>query len=485
MPAATPCGRGAAALTRVEVRAQVRPLACVILAAGQGVRMRSELPKPLHEVCGRPMIDHVLGTVEGLAAERTIVVVGAGAEQLVAAAGERATACEQPEQLGTGHAAMCARPGLEGFAGDVLVTYADIPLVTPETLRRLIDHHRAEGAAATILTTELDDPSGYGRIVRDQGAVVGIVEQRDASDEQRAIREINTGIYVFDAAALAGALDRLTPDNDQGEYYLTDAIAILVADGRPVRALVGDDPDEVMGINTRVQLAQAERIARDRIREELMLAGVTLIDPPSTFIDAGIVVGPDTVIGPGCQLLGETTVGGGCEIRSGVVLRSATIGDGVLLRDHTAIDGSTVLGGAQVGPFALVRGGSVVGRGCRMGSSAEANRARLGDGSSMQHFSYLGDATVGRDCNIGAGVVTCNYDGYDKHQTVIEDEVFIGSDTILIAPVTIGAGAYTAAGSVITEDVPAGALGMGRARQTNIEGWVERRRREPEGRDET
>jgi len=462
----------------------VRPLACVILAAGQGTRMKSELPKPLHEVCGRPMIDHVLATIEQLGAERTVVVVGAGAERLVAALGEGVVACEQPEQLGTGHAAICARPGLDGFTGDVLITYADIPLVTTDTLRRLTEHHRAEGAAATVLTTELPDPTGYGRIIRDgTGAVAAIVEQRDASAEQRAIREINTGIYLFDSEALLSALDRISPDNDQGEYYLTDAIAILVGDGRPVRALITDDPDEVMGINTRVQLAQAERIARDRIREQVMLAGATLIDPPSTLIDAGVTIGPDTIIGHGCQLLGATAIGAGCEIRSGVVLRSATIGDRVLLRDHTVIDEGTVLDGSEVGPFALVRGGSVVGRDCKMGSSAEINRTRMGDGTKMQHFSYLGDTTTGRDCNIGAGVITCNYDGYDKHPTVIEDNVFIGSDSILIAPVTIGAGAYTGAGSVITGDVPAGALAVARARQKNIEGWAERRRRQIERRE--
>ncbi len=463
----------------------MRPLACVILAAGQGTRMKSELPKPLHELCGRSMIDHVLATVEQLGAERTVVVVGADAERLVAALGDGVTVCEQPEQLGTGHAAMCARPGLEGFAGDVLVTYADVPLVTTATLRRLAAHHHAENAAATVLTTELSDPTAYGRIVRDEsGAVSAIVEHRDASDRQQAIREINTGIYLFDSAALLSALDRITPDNDQGEYYLTDAIAILVGDGRPVRALITDDPDEVMGINTRVQLAQAERIARDRIREQVMLAGVTLVDPPSTFIDAGVTIGPDTIIGPGCQLLGATTVGAGSEIRSHVVVRSATIGDGVLLRDHTVIDDGTVLDGAQVGPFALVRGGSVVGRNCKLGSSAEVNRTRVGDGTKMQHFSYLGDTTTGRDCNIGAGVITCNYDGVNKHPTVLEDGVFVGSDSIIVAPVTIGAGAYTAAGSVITRDVPAGALAVARARQKNIEGWAERRRSQMEGREQ-
>ncbi|MGC9317389.1 MAG: bifunctional UDP-N-acetylglucosamine diphosphorylase/glucosamine-1-phosphate N-acetyltransferase GlmU, partial [Armatimonadota bacterium] len=431
------------------------PLACVILAAGEGTRMCSDVPKPLHQVAGRPMIDHVLCTIGELEPERCIVVVGVGAERVVEVISGRAEVCEQAEQRGTGHAVICAQPALEGFEGNVLVTYADIPLVRPDTLRALLEHHRTEGAAATVLTTELDDPTGYGRIVRDgAGAVSGIVEHADATDEQRAIREINTGIYVFEARALSAALEQITPDNEQGELYLTDALGVLVAYGRRVSALATADSSEVMGINDRVQLAEAERVARDRIREELMLAGVTLVDPPSTFIDAGVGVGRDTVIGPGCHLVGETTVGSGCEIRGQVTLRSATIGDRVLLRDHTVIDESEVGDESQVGPFSLLRGHSTVGAGCKVGSSAEMNRAHLGDRSKMQHFSYLGDATVGEDCNIGAGAITCNYDGFDKHQTTIEDGVFIGSDTILIAPVTVGEGAYTAAGSVITRDVP-------------------------------
>lgn len=447
--------------------------------------MKSDLPKPLHEVCGRPMIDHVLSTLEELEPDRTAVVVGVGGDHVCKVVGDRAQACEQAEQLGTGHAAICAAPALEGFEGDVLITYADIPLVTAGTLQDLIDHHRCERAAATVLTTEVDDPTGYGRIVRDSvDAVSAIIEHRDASPEQRAIREINTGIYVFQAQALRGALQQLTPDNEQGELYLTDAIEILVAYGRTVSAMVTADAAEVMGINNRVQLAAAERIARDRIREEMMLAGVTLIDPSSTFIDAGVTIGHDTVIGPGCHLLGDTTVGSGCEIRAHVTLRSATIGDGVLLRDHTVVELSTVGDGSQVGPFSLVRGNSTVGHACKVGSSAEMNRSRLGDGSKMQHFSYLGDSTVGEDVNIGAGAITCNYDGVDKHSTTIGNGAFIGSDTILIAPVSVGERAYTAAGSVIAKDVPDGALAIERTDQRTIDNWaarMEKRREQREG----
>ncbi|MEA3247316.1 MAG: bifunctional UDP-N-acetylglucosamine diphosphorylase/glucosamine-1-phosphate N-acetyltransferase GlmU, partial [Gemmatimonadota bacterium] len=397
----------------------------------------------------------------------------------------RAETCEQPQQLGTGHACICAGPLLEGFTGEVLVTYADTPLVTPETLRALVEHHRADRAAATVLTVEVDDPAGYGRILRaPSGGVEGIVEHADATDEQRAIREINTGIYVFDAQALSAALGQITPSNEQGELYLTDAIGILVDHGREVSALVTEDPGKVMGINTRVQLAEAERIARDRIRRRLMLTGVTLLHPPSTLIDDTVTVGRDTVIGPGCRLVGETSVGSGCELRGQVTLRSATVGDDVLLRDHTVIDDSAVGDGSQVGPFTLLRGGSEVGRGCKVGSSAEMNRARLGDRSKMQHFSYLGDSRVGEDVNIGAGAITCNYDGIEKHETIVGDGVFIGSDTILIAPITVGDRAYTAAGSVISNDVPAGALAIERTDERTIDGWAERMERRRQQRND-
>ena len=459
-------------------------LAAVVLAAGEGKRMKSDLPKPLLPVCGRAMSDHVLTSLSDLHPDRVAVVVGVGADRVCEAIGDRAGTCEQPAQRGTGHATLCALPALEGFEGDALITYADIPLVTVETLQALLDHHRAEGAAATVLTTVVADPTGYGRMVRDDSAAVcGIVEHRDASADQLAICEINTGIYVFEAAALRSALDELTPENDQGELYLTDAIGILVRAGRKVAAIATADPAEVMGINNRVQLAEAEAIARERIRQALMLDGVTLIDPPSTFVDAGVTVGRDTVIGPGCHLLGATTIGCGCELRGHVTLRSATIGGGVQLRDHALIEDSAVGDEAQVGPFSLVRGNSEVGRGCKVGSSAEMNRSRLGDGSKMQHCSYLGDATTGLDVNIGAGAITCNYDGIDKHPTRIEDGAFVGSDTIMIAPRTVGAGAYTAAGSVISNDVPAESLAIARGEQRTIEDWAERvrRRREERG----
>ncbi len=463
----------------------VRPFACVVLAAGKGTRMASDVPKPLHCVCGKPMIDHVLALARELEPDRLIMVLGADREAVAAHLPEVVTVAVQEPQLGTGHAVASAREALADFEGDVLVTCADIPLLTPTTVAKLLAMHRDEGASASVLTMLPDDPTGYGRLVRDEnGAVRAIVEHRDADDETLAIGEVNSSVYCFDARALFDALGRLRPDNDQAEYYLTDVIRLMVDDGLPVRAMPSEDADEVMGINTRVQLALAERIARDRVRERVMLAGATLLDPPSTMIDADVTIGRDTVIGPGSCLLGATTVGERCEIRSNVTLRDATVGDGVLLRDHTVIEISSVGDESELGPFTLVRGNSGVGNRCKLGSSAEMNRSRIGDGSKMQHFSYLGDSDVGERCNIGAGAITCNYDGLGKHHTVIEDEVFIGSSAVLVAPVSIERGAYVAAGSVVTKDVPAGALAIERTHQKNIEDWVSRWHSRRKGREE-
>lgn len=457
----------------------------MVLAAGKGTRMKSELPKPLHAVCGKPMIDHVLAAVSALNPERTVVVIGAEGEPIRERLPRGIEAVLQQPQLGTGHAARCGADALAGFVGDVLITCADIPLLTSATMARLVTHHREQSAAATVLTMRPPDPTGYGRVVRDaSGAVRAIVEDRDADEQTLRIGEVNTSVYCFDAAALSEALTHLTPANAQQEYYLTDVIGILAGQDRPVAALATEDPDEVMGINTRVQLARAERIARDRVRERVMLEGATLLDPASTLLDADVQVGVDTVIGPGCSLLGNTVVGSGCELRSNVVLRDAVIGDRVLVRDHTVVEASTIGCDSAVGPFSLVRGDSRVGERCKVGASAEINRSRLGDGSKMQHFSYLGDSEVGKNCNIGAGAVTCNYDGITKHHTTIEDEAFIGSNAVLIAPVRVGRGAYVAAGSVVSKDVPPGALAIERGKQKNIEEWAARRRERQQGRED-
>lgn len=453
-------------------------LAALILAAGEGKRMKSALAKPLHRVCGRTLVDHVLGYVRALQPEQVCVVLGVGREMMQQAlADEGVEIAIQHEQKGTGHAVMAAAEALAGFAGDLLVTCADIPLVRPETLQALLAEHRARGAAATVLTAMYDDATGYGRVVRDgAGLVTGIVEHKDASEEIRALREINAGIYIFDSRKLFAALGRLRPDNAQGEYYLTDVIADCVAQGEAVAAVAADDPAEVMGINNRIQLAQAETIARQRVREDLMLAGVTLIDPANTYVDAGVNIGQDTVIWPGAVITGETTIGANCTIGPHVNLDSVTVGDGCTLRQGSFVTASTLGNAVTVGPFAYIRPDCDVQDNARVGAHTELVRSVLHEGVKMSHFSYIGDSEVGPGTNIGAGAITCNYDGKNKHHTKIGDGAFIGSDAVLVAPVIIGAGAYVAAGSVITKDVPHSGLGIGRSKQENIEGWARRRR---------
>ncbi len=453
-------------------------LGCLILAAGEGKRMKSALPKPLHRVCGRTMMDHVLAYVAPLRPEVTAVVLGVGREQMAQAlAGREVKLAVQHEQLGTGHAVMAAAEVLAGFTGDLLITCADIPLVRPETLQALLDEHRARGAAATVMTAIYDDPTGYGRLVRDDsGLVQAIVEHKDASPQVRAVKEINAGIYCFQASALFEALAQLRPDNAQGEYYLTDVIGQLVAAGQPVAAVVAEDPEEVMGINDRVQLAQAEVKARRRVREALMRAGVTMIDPEATYVDAGVEIGPDTILWPGVIITGETRIGANCTIGAHTQLDGVTVGDGCQIRHGSWLSRSTIGNACTIGPFAFVRPDCRVEDEARVGAHTETVRATIGRGAKVSHFSYTGDASVGANSNIGAGAVTCNYDGKSKHRTTIGDGVFIGSDAILVAPVTIGEGAYVAAGAVITQDVPPDALGIERAEQRNIEGWATRRR---------
>lgn len=451
-------------------------LAALILAAGEGKRMKSSLAKPLHRVCGRTMIDHVLGHVRALAPQAICVVLGVGREAIEQAlSGESLTFALQHEQKGTGHAVMAAAEVLADFEGDLLITCADIPLVRPETLQALLAEHHARGAAGTILTALYDDPTGYGRLVRDSnGLVTAIVEHKDASDEVLAIREINAGIYVFNSRKLFAALGRLRPDNAQGEYYLTDVIADFVAHNEPVAALSAPDPVEVMGINNRVQLAQAEAIARDRVREALMLAGVTLIDPANTYVDATVTVGQDTIIWPGAVITGDTTIGESCTIGPHVQLDSVTLGDACEIRQGSFLTASTVGNQVTVGPFAYIRPGCEVHDTARVGAHTELVRSTLHEAVKMSHFSYIGDTEVGEKTNIGAGAITCNYDGKNKNHTKIGEGAFIGSDAILVAPVTIGPGASVGAGSVITKDVPPDSLGIGRSKQENIEGWARR-----------
>ncbi|SDC49227.1 bifunctional UDP-N-acetylglucosamine pyrophosphorylase / Glucosamine-1-phosphate N-acetyltransferase [Geodermatophilus telluris] len=453
--------------------------AVVVLAAGQGTRMRSATPKVLHEVGGRSMLGHVLAATAPLGAGETLVVVGAGREAVaghLAAVAPGARPVVQDEQRGSGHAAAVALAAVPDLGGPVLVVNGDAPLLRERTVTDLVEAHRAAGAALTVLTARVADPTGLGRIVRDgTGAVTGIVEERDATPEQRAITEVNAGVYLGDAAALRGALARIGQDNDQGEVYLTDAVGLLVGDGETVAGTPAEDPDDVLGCNDRVELAARRRTLNDRVLDDLMRAGVTVVDPATTWVDVTATVAADALLEPGVQLRGTTSVATGAVVGPDTTLVDTTVGEGAsVVRSHVL--GSSIGPGASVGPFSYLRPGSDLGPGSKVGAFVETKNARVGEGSKVPHLSYVGDATIGRGANVGAATVFVNYDGVAKHHTTIGDHVRIGSDTMLVAPVTVGDGAYTAAGSVITHDVPPGAMGVARAAQRNVAGWVRRRR---------
>jgi bifunctional UDP-N-acetylglucosamine pyrophosphorylase/glucosamine-1-phosphate N-acetyltransferase len=450
----------------------------VILAAGKSTRMKSAQPKVLHRLAGRSLIAHVLHSASTLAAQSTTVVVGHGAADVQAALANHPGLqfVTQFPQMGTGHALLQAEPLLEGQKGTVLLLYADVPLLSAATLRRLIETHHAKRAVATVLTAMLADPYGYGRIVRDaKGEIVRIVEERDASAEERVVGEINTGIYTLALDGLFESVHGLAADNAQGEYYLTDLVAQYRRQGRRVETMCVSDAEEIRGVNSRVDLADVARIVRARKNRDLMMAGVSIEDPATAYIDQDVVIGPDTVIGPGVRLEGKTVIGMGCRVHAGVRVTDGTIGDAVTVLDHSVIVSSTVDAGAQIGPFAHLRPDSHVCAEARVGNFVELKKTTLGRGSKASHLTYLGDATIGADVNIGAGTITCNYDGEKKHPTVIEDGAFIGSDSQLVAPVRVGKGAYVAAGSSITADVPADSLAIARARQVVKEGWTKRR----------
>jgi bifunctional UDP-N-acetylglucosamine pyrophosphorylase/glucosamine-1-phosphate N-acetyltransferase len=448
-------------------------LACVILAAGQSKRMKTRRSKALHPICGAPLLARVLRTIRELNASPIVTVISPDADEVAALAHANGSeTVVQDPPLGTGHATLQARGVLGGFEGTVLLTCVDIPLLRVETLQALIDHHLETRAAATILTAEYDDPTGYGRIVRgDDGGVQAIVEHRDADELVLAIREINSSVYCFRSPLLFELAASLSADNDQGEQYLTDVIADMVAAGERVEAVIADDPQEIAGINNRVQLAEAERALRNRIRERLMLDGVTLIDPETTYVDDGVQIGRDTTIWPCTFILGQSRIGEGCEIGPHATVRDCEIGDGVLVRHGTFMNDSLVGDEATIGPFAHIRSGCAIGRKARAGSYVEMKAAELGEGVKAGHVSYLGDVTVGAGSNIGAGAITCNYDGARKHKTIIGERAFIGSNVSLVAPVTIGDGAYVGAGSTITTDGPPGTLAVERSKQREIEGW--------------
>jgi bifunctional UDP-N-acetylglucosamine pyrophosphorylase/glucosamine-1-phosphate N-acetyltransferase len=450
-------------------------VSAVILAAGEGTRMRSSRPKVLHPVCGRPLIAYPVRACRSVAS-RLVVVVGRAADGVRAAAGGENTAfVEQPTRLGTGHALMQARAALEDGGQILLVVPGDAPLLREETLRRLVERHAATGAAVTVLTAELGDPRGYGRIVRADGRPVAIVEERDATAAQREIREVNAGVYCFDPGRLWPVLAQVRQENDQGEYYLTDVVRALHGAGARVEAVGTDDPAECLGVNDRAQLAQVAGILRGRILERLMLAGVTVLDPASTYVDETVEIGRDTVLYPGVILEGDTRIGAECVVGAGSHIAASRLGDGVTVRPYCVMADAVVEDGAQLGPFCHLRPQCHVAAGAKIGNFVEMKKARIGRGAKVPHLSYVGDAVVGAAANLGAGTITCNYDGVSKHETVIGARAFIGTNASLVAPITIGDGAYVAAGSVITKSVPAGALAVGRARQEVREGWAARR----------
>ncbi|HKV05554.1 MAG TPA: bifunctional UDP-N-acetylglucosamine diphosphorylase/glucosamine-1-phosphate N-acetyltransferase GlmU [Candidatus Acidoferrales bacterium] len=452
----------------------------VILAAGKGTRLRSDRAKVLHQAGGRPLIEQVVRACQPLKAAQILVVVGHQADDVGAIATQLgAQIVVQQPQRGTGHALQVARRAIRKSAKLAVVLPGDAPLLRSETLASLLDTHRRSEAAATILTAELADPATYGRIVRDaEGRVQAIVEHGALTPEQHAIREVNSAIYCFTLEKLWPCLAALRPENAHRELYLTDAIAMLRQRNEGVLAQMTADPNEVLGCNTRADLAGADRVLRARKAAELMDSGVTIYLPETVLIDPEVTAGPDTVIEPGAQLLGKTRIGARCQIRTGSVLRDVRVEDEAIIGPHSNIDASRIGIRARVGPFARLRPGADIRADVRIGNFVEVKKSVVHDGAKAQHLTYLGDATVGPGANIGAGTITCNYDGVAKHETKIGKGVFIGSDTALVAPVRVGDGAYVAAGSVITENVPPDALAIARGRQANKPGWAKARRAE-------
>lgn len=469
----------------------MKNLAAIVLAAGKGTRMRSALPKVLHPVSGKPMLFYPLSVLKELGASRVVVVVGHGSEEVCSAfdggagrAGGRLRSKLAPKlrfttqepQLGTGHAVICALKELKDIKGDVLILSGDVPLLTLRTVKALCKLHRKGSGNSrpviTFISAMLKDPAGYGRVVREEGTVASIVEDKDLSPSQRGICEINAGIYLVGSDFLRKNIKKLSTRNRQREYYLPDLVSLAYKAGRRVVALTHIDPEEVMGVNNRVELARASAIMRERVLTGLMLSGVTVTDPATTYVDYGVKVGRDSVIGPGVHLAGETSIGAGTQVEEGVKVLNSNIGPDTLIKSYSIVESSKVGRGVTLGPFARLRPGSVIKDRARVGNFVEVKNTELGSRSKANHLSYLGDATIGSDVNIGAGVITCNYDGVRKFKTVIKDNAFIGSDTQLIAPVTVGRGAYVGSGTTVTSDVPPGALAISRAEQKVVRGWA-------------
>ena len=456
-------------------------LEVIILAAGQGTRMKSATIKILHRAAGRPLIDYVLDLAYGLCSRPPVMVIGHQRDRVQQAVGDRARYAVQDERLGTGHAVLQAAPLLEPAANKrILILSGDVPLTRPETLRALVEEHDRAGNALTLLTMKLADPAMYGRIVRDAGgAVTRIVEAKDASDDEKRIDEVNAGIYVFSGEHLFDNLRSLSNDNAQGEYYLTDLLAALRGAGHRVGAMVVADPVEALGVNSRGELAQVEVEIQRRVVDSLMREGVTFRNPSTVVIDSTVSIAADTVIYPFVTLEGETRIGRDCVIEPGVHLVNVTVGENVHVKTGTVAEDAIIEDEAAVGPYAHLRPGTKLGRHVKVGNFVETKKAVFGEGAKASHLSYIGDAEIGADVNIGAGTITCNYDGVHKHKTVVEDGAFIGSDTQLVAPVRVGRGAYVGAGSTITKDVPAESLALSRTPQRIIEGWATRKKSKP------
>jgi bifunctional UDP-N-acetylglucosamine pyrophosphorylase/glucosamine-1-phosphate N-acetyltransferase len=457
-------------------------LAAVILAAGRGTRMKSDRSKVLHELCGAPLGRYPVRAARAVGADPVIMVIGHDPDNVRNAfASEEVVFTLQQNQLGTGHALLCAEEALGNFTGTLLLLAGDVPLLTPASLTRFLEYHRSQRSAVTLLTVHQPDPRGYGRIVRQGGEVLRIVEEKDASAQERKLTEVNTGIYLFQTPLVFDLLHSLGNGNAQGEYYLTDTVQMAREKGHRVVAMSAGDPEEVMGINDRQQLAEAVAVLRRRINETHMKNGVTLIDPRTTYIDDGVEIAADTVIHPNVHLHGRTLIGGHCLIGPGSLIRDSRIAERVVIKASSVIEESQVGADSQIGPMAHLRPGTILRGRNKIGNFVETKKADIGLGSKASHLTYLGDSDIGADVNIGCGTITCNYDGVNKYKTIIEDQVFVGSDTQFVAPVRIGRNSLIGAGSTITRDVPPDALALSRAEQKTIEGWRLRERKKKNG----
>lgn len=448
----------------------------VILAAGMGTRMKSKMPKVLHKVCGKPLSKWVIDASEAAGADKVCAVVGHKAETVKEVLGDVCEFALQAEQKGTGHAVMQAIDVIKNSKGEVVILNGDTPLITAETINKAIEYHKNNGNQATVITAILDDATGYGRIVRDNdGSVLKIVEQKDASKEEKKINEVNSGMYVFDAQSLVYALDKITPNNAQGEYYLTDTLEILLSAGKKIGGYAISDNDEIRGINDRVQLNEAEKIMQKRINEYHMRNGVTMRNPESVYIEDGVEIGNDTEICQNVTIKSGTKIGSDCVIGSGSMLDRAVIHDGVDVLSSVILE-SEVDEGTHVGPFAYIRPNCHVGKEVKVGDFVELKNSNIDDGTKISHLTYIGDSDVGKRVNFGCGTVTCNYDGKKKYRTTIGDDCFVGCNTNFVSPINVGDGVYIAAGSTITEDIPENSLSIARARQVNKECWKDKRK---------